>query len=101
VTAPTIRELKLTIEARAAGLSEPLVLVITEHCSNFPSDAGRCFALAEAVQGVGATAATLAAALERNVSVDAFIARASRLVGPTRRVTRHRDAALRRDLMGG
>jgi hypothetical protein len=97
----TIRELKLTIEARAAGLSEPLVLVVTEHVSNYPSDAGRAFAMADAVQALSASAATLAALLERNVSVDSFVAAAARFVGPTRRLSRHRDTALRRDLTRG
>jgi hypothetical protein len=97
----TARQLKLIIEARSMGIAEPFVLVVVEHASNHPSDAGRAFGLAEAVAAVSGSTATLAALLEHGVPVDSFVAAAARVVGPTRRLSRHRDAALRRDLTRG
>jgi hypothetical protein len=100
MTGTTARELKLVVEARVGGLAEPYVIVLVDHVGNRPSDAGRAFALAETSQALSASPATLAVALEQGVSVDQLLIAASRLVNDTKRLTRHKDAALRRALAG-
>jgi hypothetical protein len=100
MTGTTARELKLIVEARVAGLSEQYALIVATHAGDRPSDAARAFALAETSQALSASPATLAVALEHGVSVDKLLIAASRLVNVTRRLTRRKDAALRRDLGG-
>lgn len=92
---PTVRGLRVLLEARAAGLAEPFVAVIVGYCTDRPREAPRARHLAGIVQAAQGLPELLRQILWARVNDHRLLHAMARVVNPRGVPTPTGDRALR------